>query len=417
MSPLLIDPMEEDVEMTGEVVAQPEQTDTEPQGDRTGSIAPLPDSGVTVTLMCLRWFLPKKTITLSYIPLLYGSIIETVNAIHIPVHRIGEAKHPGPQFWLGTTNPSGLKDKLETYHELPSGLWGVSETHATLLNQRDNILKLRRLNHFYQRHLQILHGAPVTPRTATSSTGTWSGVAAISDLICRNVGIHWPNSEFSLGRVQLLQAWYGPFTLTGANCYGWPHSPTWPKAAEATEEMLIHLTTELVLSRTGPRFIMGDFNCQDQDSPSIAVWKTQGWVEIQTWAFERHEQAPTPTSKHVNFLDLEEVWSYRQRQVKIFFHFCFHCCFRFFHFFFISIFCFHFCFHFFRFFFFISIFLFSFLFSFFFRFFHFFSFPFFVFIFFIFFVFFSFFSFVFHFFSFFFICLGFCWFRPNEVCQ
>ena len=46
--------------------------------------------------------------------------------------------------------------------------------------------------------------------------------------------------------------------------------------AEATEELLQRITTELMLSRTEPRFITGDFNTSVEDSPSIAVGKTAG---------------------------------------------------------------------------------------------------------------------------------------------
>ena len=221
----------------------------------------------------------------------------------IGVERVGEAQHPGPAIWIGTTNPSGLRGKEETYFTLPQGLWGVAETHLTSLNQRDATGVIHRLGRSYNRGLQIHHGHPVAPRSARSTTGTWAGVSMISDLPCRPLHIPWPHSEPSLGRVQLLQSWCGPFQMTGANLYGWPQSPTWPRAKEATESMLNHLTKELVLSRTGPRFIMGDFNSNVEDSPSVTVWKAQGWVDVQTWAFQHYGRVPTLTSKHATILD------------------------------------------------------------------------------------------------------------------
>ena len=174
----------------------------------------------------------------------------------IGVERFGEAQHPGPAIWIGTTNPSGLRGKEESYFTLPQGLWGVVETHLTVLNQRDANGVIYRLGRSYNRSLQIHHGHPVAPRSARSSTGTWAGVSMIKDLPCRPLHIPWPHSEPTLGRVQLFQTWCGPFQMTGANLYyGWPQSPTWPRAKEATESLLNHLTKELVLSRTGPRFI------------------------------------------------------------------------------------------------------------------------------------------------------------------
>lgn len=57
------------------------------------------------------------------------------------VLRIGEAMHPGPDIWIGTTNPRGLRGKEEFYYELPTGVWGISENHLTHLNQRDDLTR------------------------------------------------------------------------------------------------------------------------------------------------------------------------------------------------------------------------------------------------------------------------------------
>ena len=227
----------------------------------------------------------------------------TAVAIQLQVMRVGEAQHPGPRIWIGTTNPSGLRGKEESYFELPTGIWGISETHLTALNQRNANSAMHRLSLRKNRFLQLQHGAPVLPRTASSTAGTWSGVSIATDLACRAISIPWPHSEFALGRVQLVQAWYGPFHVSGANLYGWPKSPTWPRATEATEQLLAHVTKEMVLSRTGPRFVIGDFNCDVLESPSVAIWKAQGWINIQDWAFEQHGRAYTYTSKQVNILD------------------------------------------------------------------------------------------------------------------
>ena len=131
-----------------------------------------------------------------------------VHAFHQQVLRLGEAEHPGPDLWIGTSNPSGLRGKEESYFELPVGIWGISENHLTHLNQRDADSTARRLSHEYDRHLHLVHGAPVGPRTASSQAGTWAGVSTITDLPCRSLSIPWPNSEHALGRVQMLQLWF-----------------------------------------------------------------------------------------------------------------------------------------------------------------------------------------------------------------
>ena len=159
----------------------------------------------------------------------------TAVAFQLPVHRIGEAQHPGPDIWLGTTNPTGMRGKERAYYDLPTGVWCVSETHLTELNQRDVTGTFHKLNQEHNRSLRVLHGAPVQPRSARSSAGTWAGVSIVTDLICKPVGIYWQQSEYALGRAQVCQVWCGPFSITTANLYGWPESPTWPRATEATE--------------------------------------------------------------------------------------------------------------------------------------------------------------------------------------
>ena len=48
---------------------------------------------------------------------------------------------------------------------------------------------------------------------------------------------------------------------------------------------------------------MGDFNCDVSQSPSVTLWKAQGWVDIQEWAFHHQGRQITMTSKHSNVLD------------------------------------------------------------------------------------------------------------------
>ena len=50
--------------------------------------------------------------------------------------RFGEASHPGPRFWLGTVNPSGMAGKERQFAELPAGTWGITETHLSGVNQK-----------------------------------------------------------------------------------------------------------------------------------------------------------------------------------------------------------------------------------------------------------------------------------------
>lgn len=207
--------------------------------------------------------------------------------------RVGEAKHPGPAIWLGTANPSGLRSKEFQFAVLPTGIWGISETHIAEvgLQQTSHIMKCQSSICGSSRY--FLPGAPVALRARSSTEGRWSGVAFLSDLPMQNLQIHWPAQEYSQGRVQLAQMWCGSYSLTGANVYLWPQSPTWPHALEASRQLLDTLTRELVYSRTGPRFIVGDFNHKDDLLPITAQWRDQGWVEVQDLAARLQGRVPT----------------------------------------------------------------------------------------------------------------------------
>ena len=225
--------------------------------------------------------------------------------------RIGEASHPGPDsdtslVWLGTSNPSGIRGKEWLYGDLPYGIWNVSETHLSEAGQRYTRGAIRQINREQGRNLQLLCGAPAPLRARSAEAGTWTGVAVITDLIPKPITVFWPHQEYDLCRVQLYQVWHGPVPLTGANVYLWPVSPTWPKGKEASRELLTTLTKELVISRTGPRFICGDMNMDLTNSELAEVWRRHGWVEAQRWAKELLGWDPIPTCKHSTTVDY--IW-------------------------------------------------------------------------------------------------------------
>lgn len=99
---------------------------------------------------------------------------------------------------------------------------------------------------------------------------------------------------------------WGPTQITGANVYLWPRGPTWPKAVEASNNLLNRLTQEIVLSRTGLRFITGDFNHEEKLLDSIEIWKQQGWVDAQTYASERWGREICATCKGKTVRD--HIW-------------------------------------------------------------------------------------------------------------
>ena len=146
------------------------------------------------------------------------------------------------------------------YGQLPSGIWGISETHLAAPGLRTVSTAFHRAGREYNRNLSIRPGALVPLRSRSDTAGTWSGVMTVGDAIIRPVNINWLGNEFIEGRAQLVECWLGPFSLTGANIYGWPSGPTYPNAVADTNALLETVIKELVISRTGPRYLLGDFN-------------------------------------------------------------------------------------------------------------------------------------------------------------
>eukprot|EP00435_Cladocopium_sp_Y103_P046759 s1838_g13.t1 len=215
--------------------------------------------------------------------------------------RVGEAKHPGPEFCLGTVNPSGASGKEGILAQLPYGVWGITETHLSGINQKPVIRNIRRAAP--HRDLHCLPGAPVALRARSTSAGVWAGVMNFSDLVMRNINCLDTKNEFNLGRLQILQYFCGPFQMTGATLYGWAKSPTWPNSVRDTNHLLNQVVKELGMSRGGPRFIMGDLN---HELPALEGWATlqaEGWVDIQDYAAEHWNREHTMTFRQATITD------------------------------------------------------------------------------------------------------------------
>ena len=220
-----------------------------------------------------------------------------------PTHRIGEASHPGPVCHLGTSNPGGIKGKEMIYGQLPFGVWGIAETHLAQPGLRSTRSAFQRAGREHHRHLAVLPGAMVPLRSRSATAGTWAGVLTIGDLILRPVHVNWPNNEYLEGRVQLTECWLGPFSFTGALLYGWPSGPTYPQALHDTNAMLETVVKELVISKTGPRYIMGDLNHAAEKLPAIELLKAYGWVEIQELGHQRGDWKPMATCRGATTID------------------------------------------------------------------------------------------------------------------
>eukprot|EP00435_Cladocopium_sp_Y103_P028919 s1865_g7.t1 len=233
--------------------------------------------------------------------LLFGLLTFCARGNVLSTFRIGEAQHPGPEYWIGTTNPSGAAGKKRILAEMPEGVWGITETHLSGINQKPVLRNIRRAAN--PRCLHCLPGAPVSLRARSASTGVWAGVMNISDLIMRDIKMQSLQEEYQLGRVQVLQYFCGPFTMTGATLYGWAKSPTWPNSARDTNKMIDKVVQEIGMSRSGPRFILGDLNHNLEDLTGWATLQALGWVDIQDYAAEHWGREHTMTFRNSSITD------------------------------------------------------------------------------------------------------------------
>jgi len=261
------------------------------QGHRHGHCqeAPLAKSGRAIGRWCL--FLNLFLLADTFVGQSKGSI------------RFGEAQHPGPSFWIGTVNPSGMVGKELQLAELPEGIWGITETHLSGVNQKVTIRKLQHEARSQGRELQCVPGAPLPIRARSSSAGTWSGVMTVSDWISKPVTCVWPHGEYNVGRVQVVQSSYGPFSVLGATMYGWPKSPTWPNALRDTNLLFDSLVSEIGMSRGGPRYIVGDFNHDLDALRGWAVLRHAGWRDAQELAHEWWGQEFSMTYRNSSITD------------------------------------------------------------------------------------------------------------------
>ena len=108
------------------------------------------------------------------------------------------------------------------------------------------------------------------------------------------------------GRIQLVQLHLGRLPLLCANIYGYPQGPTHASPAALTDALLAPLSQELILGRSGPRIVAGDFNHNLEDLEQLQLWKSLGWTEAQTLAQSLWGHEPQPTCKHATRRDM--IW-------------------------------------------------------------------------------------------------------------
>ena len=202
--------------------------------------------------------------------------------------RFGEADNPGPRtptkVHIGVTNPSWLRTKEAICLDHEVGILGLCETQLSVHTQRTCSAQLERLAGDNGRLLRVHMGAPVAVRTTSTWAGGWAGVCTLSDYPSQSLQLPWQGMEFSSGRMMASQHFIHGHPLTHVCLYGYPRSPTWPRASWLTQQLLDVVTNEIVIGASGCRVVVGDFNHGPQALAHFDTWRAYGWRSAQDWA-------------------------------------------------------------------------------------------------------------------------------------
>ncbi|CAK9082832.1 Retrovirus-related Pol polyprotein from type-1 retrotransposable element R2, partial [Durusdinium trenchii] len=198
---------------------------------------------------------------------------------------------------MGSTNPSGLSRRVSEVMQLPPGIWSFSETQLTEQGFRSFASQARHLAKEQGRQLRIHSGAAAPPRFLGSAAGAWTGALTMSDFPQQLVHPQWKGAEFESGRLLMNTVHIGGLTLTGSTLYGPANSPTWKQPLSLLSELIDTVTEEIVLGRSGLRYVAGDFNCDRMQLPQFHEWYRRGWRELQQVAYDRWQQPFQPTCK------------------------------------------------------------------------------------------------------------------------
>ena len=154
---------------------------------------------------------------------------------HVPVHRWGEAKHPGPSaaaddlLWISFSNPSGLRNKESIALAMGEGIHNFSETHLSWQTQKscshDEVDLLLLSIGIYESTM----GSPVAVRAHSTWAGAWSGVATLSDQASFEVALPY-NGKGECGRLLTTRHILGRSSLLNVVAYGFPSGPSWPQS-------------------------------------------------------------------------------------------------------------------------------------------------------------------------------------------
>ena len=195
--------------------------------------------------------------------------------------RVGEATNPGPtnpQFTLGAFNPSGLKGKGPyIVSQLAEGdIWAISETH--LCSQ--SLQAFRASLHFANSQFKYcIAGHPVPAEENRVFHAAWRGVTVLSKFPTRAVPHQMPPGIFESARTVSTTTLTQDVWITGGVVYGEPESSSYPHQKIHNEALLHNVANQVCHLHKGPRYIAGDWNCEQNTLPAFEMIEAAGFCK------------------------------------------------------------------------------------------------------------------------------------------
>ena len=246
--------------------------------------------------------------------------------------RIGEAMNPGPHteqlLTVGVSNPGGLRQKEDILLSFPKGIWSMTETHLSATTKKTCSGILRRKGAEQGRIIRPLFGADAPLRAGSTWSGSWTGVACISDIPATTLDIPWPDGHWDTARVLISRHWAGSLPIVIGTFYGFTRGPTWPNAIKLSDSLLETYTREIVIGVQGVRLIQGDFNQAPGHLQQQQIWMRYGWMNLQSLAEQCLDHQHVMTCKHAT--EPDQIWLSPEacrlfRQIHVHENFTDHC--------------------------------------------------------------------------------------------
>ena len=138
------------------------------------------------------------------------------------------------------------------------------------------------------------------PLSIPTNIGPWSssadayGVGFLSSFPIRPIAVGWDRELWQTSRIHAAHFLVNQTWVTGGVAYGWAYQSESLQVKADIERLLQQLTAQ-VLVHPGPKFICADFTQHPGAMKEPKVWESQGWIEIQDWAYRRHHLIPAHT--------------------------------------------------------------------------------------------------------------------------